>query len=64
LSLVKAIRNIKRGDARSERGQTLVEYVLILGVFSVALIAGLTWLYSGGVNPLYQRIITAVEALV
>jgi len=46
-----------------ERGQTLVEYGLILSLVSIALIGTLIAL-KGSVEGVYEGIITAVEAAI
>jgi Flp pilus assembly pilin Flp len=45
-----------------ERGQTLVEYALIIALLAVALIGGLT-AFGGGVDGLYGVIQEAIDAL-
>ena len=46
-----------------ERGQTLVEYGLVVSIVSIALIGTLIIL-KGSVVNLYQQIIDVIEALV
>lgn len=59
----KAIRSIKWLLQREENGQTLVEYVLLIGLFSIALITSVSFL-QGGVNTMMNDIISVVDALV
>ena len=58
----KVTRSVKQWLTK-EQGQTLVEYVLIISLFSITLIAGLTFL-AGGVNTMMDNIVAVVEALV
>jgi Flp pilus assembly pilin Flp len=53
-------RNTKKGTA--ERGQTLVEYALLLALISVALIGALG-AYQGGLAGYMQGIIDTLVAL-
>jgi Flp pilus assembly pilin Flp len=53
-------RNAKKGTA--ERGQTLVEYALLLALISVALIGALG-AYQGGLAGYMQGIIDTLVAL-
>ncbi len=63
MTSLKAIRSIKWLRFREDSGQTLVEYVLIVGLFSIALITSVSFL-QGGVNTMLDNIIAVVDALV
>ena len=48
--------------ARSEDGQTLVEYALIIALISIVLVAALSN-FGGGVDGIYGVIQSAIDAL-
>ncbi len=49
------IRSALRGLARDERGQTMVEYALIIALVAVVLVVALTTL-GGGIGNTFQKI--------
>lgn len=63
MTSLEAIRSIKWLRHREEQGQTLVEYVLMIGLFSIALITSVSFL-QGGVNTMLDNIIAVVDSLV
>ena len=56
-----AILSAKLASLVEERGQTIVEYALIVALFSVAMIAALG-LYEGGLSDYMQNIIDNLAA--
>lgn len=62
MSVIKAIRSVKN-RAHTERGQTLVEYVMLISLFSITMFASLSFL-SGGVNHMMDNIVAVVDGLV
>lgn len=50
-------QSIRRG-AHGERGQSLVEYALIIVLVAVVAVTGLT-VFGNGVVNLYQRVVTS-----
>jgi pilus assembly protein Flp/PilA len=57
-----AIQSAKEHLRLDERGQTLVEYALILALVAIALL-GTLQAFGGGVGGLYGTIQAAVDAL-
>jgi Flp pilus assembly pilin Flp len=65
-SLVGANRSVRNSPVASsddERGQTLVEYGLILSFVAMGIVASLV-LFQQALDGAYQDIVTAVEELV
>jgi len=56
-----AILSAKLASLVKEQGQTIVEYALIVALFSVAMIAALG-LYEGGLSDYMQNIIDHLAA--
>jgi Flp pilus assembly pilin Flp len=57
------LTRINRGHVCGERGQTLVEYGLIVAMIAIATIASLTAFQSSTTN-LYETVMQASEAMV
>jgi len=56
-------RSHKAADGMSEAGQALVEYSLLIGLFSVALVGALG-AYKTGLGVMLQGIVDALDAVV
>lgn len=63
MKALKAIRSNKWLSVANEAGQTLVEYSMMIALFSIALITSVGFL-SGGVNTMMDHIIEVVDSLV
>ena len=62
-NLVEPILSRMDAAVRSDKGQTLVEYALIISFVAIALV-GVLISYEGGVSSYYDVIIGMVDALV
>jgi Flp pilus assembly pilin Flp len=49
----------KLGRTTGDKGQTLVEYALIIGVFSTLMVASLG-LYQGGLSSYFSNLVTTL----
>ena len=59
LRLIAASWSRARSFARSETGQTMTEYALIIAVVAIAAVAALTAL-NGGVSSAISRVVSAL----
>lgn len=54
-----ANRSLKLRQSASESGQTLVEYALLIGLFST-LMVGALGLYQGGLSAYFSNLVTTL----